>query len=640
MREKKVNRMLGGVLVFVFLVARVSAGVRASVSLAGPGEHFIEESLEPPYTHYYNYSASGSYTLDPDIEQEIKDGEASVSVEYSWGYPGHCDSGGGKTDSTVRIYFIKNELPGGTISVTYTVTVTFADDTSISALASASIDAAFPLWETGSAISCEGITAPASSTRVVMGAEIGCSISPATDNDTRVGAVIDNAKPDTFSASGAYSWSTSAGSFKDDCSTGLSVTWIAPAEIGSKTITCAASDDAVIPTGEGGTRDDSDYTDTVTVIVVKIDHLECKEVTSKTNNPGNNETVYLPVGFNGGTVTVNAIPDPTGGWPYGKPAWSGDIQSSSGGTAQVDTTAAGTKTVTAECGNSVSIKIIVIEIASLETRRKSSGESFADSTTIAAGGYSSDMHKADIRLTINPVPTGSFSVDFPAQLSGAGAHTGTTCKATFSAGGSLVQEGNGDGTLTVTDANSTGGVVTGVLTSSNVINTCAVTVGNATATVYFRWDISGTYDYDGPSFFVPGIGDAIKFFPTLDEVAVEDEDDDGLVGEGAIGGHSMDYWTKKFTVRYWKYDYNTGSYVEPVTYETFDDLDGDNIEVHFGQNLHDLIDHSATAETATGVYENTQTVYDYYDYSGGVEEVIEVWSYAFGIYDTELFLSE
>jgi len=160
------------------------------------------------------------------------------------------------------------------------------------------------------------------------------------------------------------------------------------------------------------------------------------------------------------------------------------------------------------------LQVIVIEIASLETRRKSSGESFSDSTTIAAGGYSSDMHKADIRLAINPVPTGSFSVDFTAQLSGAGAHTGTACKATFSAGGSLVQEGNGDGTLTVTDANSTGGIVTGVLTSSNVINTCAVTVGNSTATVYFRWDISGTYDYDGPSFFVPGIGDAIKFFPT------------------------------------------------------------------------------------------------------------------------------
>ncbi|MDD2356234.1 MAG: hypothetical protein PHS72_09290, partial [Lachnospiraceae bacterium] len=61
-------------------------------------------------------------------------------------------------------------------------------------------------------------------------------------------------------------------------------------------------------------------------------------------------------------VTVNAIPDPTVGWPYGKPAWSGDIQSSSGGTATVDTTTPGFKTVTAECGNTVSIIICVLEV--------------------------------------------------------------------------------------------------------------------------------------------------------------------------------------------------------------------------------------------------------------------------------------
>jgi len=70
----------------------------------------------------------------------------------------------------------------------------------------------------------------------------------------------------------------------------------------------------------------------------------------------------LPVGFNEGTVTVNAIPDPTVGWPYGKPAWSGDIQSSSGGTATVETTTPGFKTVTAECGNTVSIIICVLEV--------------------------------------------------------------------------------------------------------------------------------------------------------------------------------------------------------------------------------------------------------------------------------------
>ncbi|HPY89220.1 MAG TPA: hypothetical protein PLT23_00740 [Lentisphaeria bacterium] len=353
---------MGGVLILVFLAARLSAGISASVSLAGPGEHFIETLPTPPHARYYTYLASGSYALTIDIEQEVQDGDASVSEEYSWEYPGQCDAGGGSQDSFVCICFNWNEVPGGTISVTYTATVTYADGTSSSASASASIDAVFPVWETGSAISCEGITAPVSGARVAMGEEVNCSISPAADNDTRIGATIDTARPDAFSASGAYSWSASAGSFKDGCSTGLSVTWIAPSASGEATITGAAADDAVIPDGEGGTRDDSDYTDTASVIVVKIDRLECEDVTSTTNNPGNNETVYLPVGFNDGTVTVNAFPDPEGEWPNGKPAWSGDIQSSSGSTATVDTTTPGIKTVAAECGNIIKIKICVLEV--------------------------------------------------------------------------------------------------------------------------------------------------------------------------------------------------------------------------------------------------------------------------------------
>ncbi len=283
-------------------------------------------------------------------------------------------------------------------------------------------------------------------------------------------------------------------------------------------------------------------------------------------------------------------------------------------------------------------KVWVVEIKDAAVRRKGTS-TFSGSADIAAGGHSSDEHKADVRFTIDPVPSGSFSIDFPVTLSGAAARSGTSDTARLIG----VQDGNGEGTLTVSDGDiSSGGELTETLVSSNVRQTCTVSYsdGSASADVSFVWDTDGVYDFEFPSYFVVGSGDDVRFYPTLDEIAGNDPDSNGTAGEGKITGHSMDYWTRKVEVRYWEYNYNTDTYTAFGS-DTFDNLDGSNIEIHFGVKLHSLIDHSATSEVTSGVYENTQTVYDYYSYdsSTGVEQVIEVWNYSFGVYDHNSYVA-
>lgn len=110
-----------------------SAPKNVNVTLTGPTEGFAEDPL--------GYSANGSYELDQETQEEMDDDEASVSVEYSWGYaPASCETPPAE-DSNETFKFAEDDAPGQyTISVTYTVTVTYADGTSDSQLAIDSID--------------------------------------------------------------------------------------------------------------------------------------------------------------------------------------------------------------------------------------------------------------------------------------------------------------------------------------------------------------------------------------------------------------------------------------------------------------------------------------------------------------------
>lgn len=75
-----------GMLSMIWLVAVSAAQASAptvSVSLSGPDEGWCGDSLY--------YSASGEYNVDGATQQEIRDGEATVDVEYLWSYsPAEC----------------------------------------------------------------------------------------------------------------------------------------------------------------------------------------------------------------------------------------------------------------------------------------------------------------------------------------------------------------------------------------------------------------------------------------------------------------------------------------------------------------------------------------------------------------------
>lgn len=124
-----------GMLSMIWLVAVSAAQASAptvSVSLSGPDEGWCGDSLY--------YSASGEYNVDGATQQEIRDGEATVDVEYLWSYsPAECLSGGGTHDRWATLRYLP-ECGGQThtVSVTYTVTISYGGGPSDVASAEAS----------------------------------------------------------------------------------------------------------------------------------------------------------------------------------------------------------------------------------------------------------------------------------------------------------------------------------------------------------------------------------------------------------------------------------------------------------------------------------------------------------------------
>jgi hypothetical protein len=138
----------------------------------------------------------------------------------------------------------------------------------------------------------------------------------------------------------------------------------------------------------------------------------------------------------GTSVSFKAIPTPSdAGWPYGKPVWGG-TGSGSGETANITFNVKGTQTVTAECGNTVSINVVVHELLA----HHGAQEYFTGRNTVKYGVG----EKADLWWTVDP--DGVTAI----QLGGV-----VWTKA--SGDGSVSNNGgqNGLGTFTASDTNST-----------------------------------------------------------------------------------------------------------------------------------------------------------------------------------------
>lgn len=284
------------------------------------------------------------------------------------------------------------------------------------------------------------------------------------------------------------------------------------------------------------------------------------------------------------------------------------------------------------------MKVQVIGVSGLTARRKGTTDAFGASATIAAGGKSSDVHKAEIKVQLNPVPLKQATLTFSASLSGAAAHQGTDVAAVLSCGNSSVT-GNSTGTLTLGTIDLTEGTASAELKSSNVTRTCTATIGGKAVTVGMVMASLGNRKYDWPEYFIYGVDHEIDFFPTLQEAADHDADGDGVTGEGAIDGHGIHFYVKSITIRYWQYDWENYEYVD-CGEEEIDISVGEDPLLRYGLRLSDIMDFGDTSETRPGQYTDTENVYGFYDYDDGTftETCIEVPTYMFAVYDGDVFI--
>jgi len=371
--------------------------------------------------------------------------------------------------------------------------------------------------------------------------------------------------------------------------------------------------------------------------LVGVASVSCEGITSTTATPDTNETLVIPVGYNNGSVTLTATPTPSGAWPYGKPAWDGNVLSSNGATATLSTAEAGTYTVTASCGNTVGLTVQVIGVSELTARRKGTEDAFGASATIAAGGKSSDVHKAEMKIQLWPIPVKQASLEFPASLSGAAAHQGTAVAAILTCGASTLA-GNSSGTVTLSEIDLSTGTAAAELKSSNVTRNCTATIGGSSVNVGMVWDVGGSVNFEYDDYFIPGESEEIFFYPTLDEISGEDVDSDGIAGEGVINGHSMLFKATAITVSIWAYDWEEDEYIENSE-ETITIVPGQDPEIAYGVYVSDLIEIGATTETDTGKYKSIHTVYDWYEViNDNIDFGIDILEYSFDAYDTEVFV--
>ena len=352
-------------------------------------------------------------------------------------------------------------------------------------------------------------------------------------------------------------------------------------------------------------------------------------------------------------LTVSAAPDPAaiggvltwsviaGGY---SPTGTFEPNNTDQGTTSFTATAPGTGWVAVNYSYggktaSDSIELTVTGIEYIKVRPYGETGEFTAETRIAAGGLSGAVHKAEVEMKIAPVPLGSYSIDCPVTLEDADGQNDTPTHAKLYMGGPLVQVGNGDGTVTFSSAD---GRITGYLLSSDTLRTCAIQAkgGTAEADVVFDWEEGGAYDFAFPYYFMPGVADDVKFFPTLHEIAILDEDGDGTTGERAVVGHQMKFFTSRITVKYWKQNLATGDYIDLPDFLTVANPDVGNPDVIYGKKVNDLVLQGATTEDSPGVYKNAETVQDHRSVVGDVETVIEVWHYRFAVYDTELCIPE
>jgi hypothetical protein len=247
---------------------------------------------------------------------------------------------------------------------------------------------------------------------------------------------------------------------------------------------------------KGQAEADSSQTDTAVLRIVGVKSVTAEKITSETDSPGADETVYVPVGAEGSTVTVTAAPDPDGEWPDNKPTWTGATGEDGSATAAfpistISADANGT-TVTATCGSSAkAMKICVVGVKSVSSGGiTSETDSPGESETLRV------PVNANVDVTAASEPTDSNWPENKPTWTGATGEDGSATATVDTSTPSTTTEGN---------------IVTATCgASSKAMKVCVVGVKNVSAE-----DITSTTDNPGnnETLYVPVGSSSIEITP-------------------------------------------------------------------------------------------------------------------------------
>lgn len=292
------------------------------------------------------------------------------------------------------------------------------------------------------------------------------------------------------------------------------------------------------------------------------------------------------------------------------------------------------------CDRICSITLTAMDVSTVVASR--SGTS--GGARIAAGGIRNSTHQADVTISVAPIPAGSYSLTIPVSVSGTAANGGNPSgddarPSVLSIGGAKIA-GSSGGMITMSTPS-----VTGTFLSSNRMGTCTFSARGSSASIEQKWDCAGAYDFRFPYYMVEDQPDDVNTFPTLQEVAELDEDGDGIMGEGAIGGHAIQFCTRSVKVLFWEYDFRSDSYTTPAETREFAYSleDGEfNYDTVFGVKVNDLVVHTGTTEVVAGHYKNSQTIKSYMEFSPSGEKlrVVVVRDYNFATYDGTVYTAQ
>jgi hypothetical protein len=237
-----------------------------------------------------------------------------------------------------------------------------------------------PMWDPFPDIGCNiagqdvvnEISVPANDASFYLNQLTSFSCTRAVDRDRRTAGGSTSYYTDAMASSGYPDWSCNYGSFPNG-HVGTSVNWRASSTPAVDTIRLAEDDvPSPVPPNERGSRGDADrFVDTRTVYSVGVDTLtwnyEGEWVVTYEADP-----LYVlkdtPVLFRAFKTPYQAAD-----WPSGKPVWGGSAGAS--GTGETKTVTFSTKsnsltdykTVTVECGNVVTVNVVVYTLHGILT---------------------------------------------------------------------------------------------------------------------------------------------------------------------------------------------------------------------------------------------------------------------------------